>query len=109
MWLFTRYGFFSVVAGLRNTMLVRARSKDHLARLQRRFPVLLNCKIELSSERDYPCRLVVPRVDWLMVTTELMEDVNYNNFKDQVKASFGKTAMYLLQCYEVWSTMGGGK
>lgn len=105
MWLFTRYGFYSVAAGDRDSMLIRARSGDHLARLRQRFTTLKRYNIQYWPDRDYLCRLVVPRQVWADVAAKLTDELDYPNFKNEVASSFGKESDYLSRCHETWAVM----
>ena len=53
MWIFTKYGFFSIVCAyegrrsnpLPNLVMIRARAKEHLLALQERFPALQTLEV----------------------------------------------------------------
>ena len=71
MWLFTRYGFYSIACARRHdgsrdteTVMIRARLLDHLRNLQERFKVLLDKKILTTRDRDYRYRLIVSKDVW---------------------------------------------
>lgn len=99
MWIFTTYGFFSVVC-LNNRPLdgsplrgrlsvdkdrvaVRARVRSHLESLLKDYPDL-NVEILDTPGRDYACRIVVPKGVWATVMLELTQDIDYENFKGRV-------------------------
>jgi hypothetical protein len=90
VWLFTRYGFFSIASGSKGknidheTIMIRSRSADHLRRLQKRFPELQS-KIKSWQYRDYRYRLIVPKSVWVKVMTALAEEQEWSNFKDEAK------------------------
>ena len=93
MWLFTQYGFFSVVCARDltgktkdidpNTFMVRARSCQHLGSLQSRCADLRGFKISDTKNPDYRYRLVVPKSVWEQVASELTAEINYGNFKSR--------------------------
>lgn len=107
MWLFTRYGFLSVVRDVNNAgrVLIRARRRDHLERLCGRFG-LTAAKIQETPENDYPFRLFVGRAVWIGVAWAMAEDIDYGNFKDEVQRSEGATE-YERSLHSVWGTMHG--
>jgi hypothetical protein len=69
MWIFTKHGFYSAVCARQgdgkhgqlvdpNRIMVRARVRDHLEALKRRFPDLLGqCQIRESPDADYAYRI----------------------------------------------------
>jgi hypothetical protein len=69
MWIFTRYGFFSIACANKpgsgsidvDVVMVRSRLKEHLLNLQERFKdaSLAKLSIESSSHTDYRYRLVI--------------------------------------------------
>ncbi|MFM8791538.1 MAG: hypothetical protein ACKOFX_03505 [Solirubrobacterales bacterium] len=71
MWLFTQYGFYSVVCARDlqgdparvdpNTLMVRARCRRHLESLQKRFPQLAELAIDDTPNLDYRFRIVVAK------------------------------------------------
>lgn len=91
MWLFTRHGFFSAVAGKDadgrpdpDTIVVRARNRRHLDGLRAEMTDELRkrTKVTESDDTDYPCRIVLPRADFHDMLQFLAECVGYTNFKD---------------------------
>ena len=113
MWLFTQYGFFSIVSAkkLKNgnvsaeldpqTVLVRARDRRHLQNLQTRFADLRNLPVNQTSS-DYACRLIVPKATWVQVARELAEEIDYDNFKDHCFGSGLTDDMYETALHETW-------
>jgi type I restriction-modification system DNA methylase subunit len=96
MWLFTRYGFFSIASGTKldgsvdpKTIMIRSRSDDHLKKLQKRFLVLTG-KIKNWRYRDYRYRLIVLKAVWVKVMAELAEEQEWSNFKDEAKRFQGE-------------------
>lgn len=101
MWVFTKYGFFSIVQH-GQWYAVRARSRMHLERLKKRFEFLADTPIDEKSGTDYPCRIYMDRGDLLTVVTSLAGEISYTNFKKQVGT---KDAMYSRAVAAVWAIM----
>lgn len=93
MWLFTQYGFFSVVLARKvlhgqvtsesdpDSVMIRARVAQHLRNLQERFPDLSKAEIQQSDDTDYRYRMIVPKVVWTASLQRLGEELDYTNFK----------------------------
>ena len=103
MWLFVRYGFFSISI-FDGKFTVRARMKKHLEALQTRFPGLTQYPIETHPDRDYRYRIYVPRPTWETVMDELVREQEWSNFKQEV-ARFGGYDAYEDALHKVWKTM----
>jgi hypothetical protein len=118
MWLFTKYGFFSVVCARQGDgehgqpvdpqrMMIRARLESHLIALQNRFPELLGTiPVQQSKRTDYAFRLFVPKPVWMDIVSQLAEEMDFDNFKSEV-AEFqgGKGAAYVHALHNVWGVM----
>ena len=117
MWIFTKYGFFSVVCASKapsdlrgkvldkNVVMVRARARSHLLRLQKAY-ALMPFKIHTDTGTDYAFRMILPKKLWVEVAAELCRDIEYGNFKDAChKATDDHT--YHDALYKVWATMQG--
>jgi hypothetical protein len=118
MWLFTKYGFFSIVCARQgdggygrpvdtNRMMVRARAAEHLENLKANFPEELgSCEIVETHDTDYACRLFVEKSVWVRIAAELAEETDYDNFKSAVGAHLGsRGAEYVHRLHDVWSAM----
>lgn len=117
MWIFTRYGFFSAVCARQGNgkygqpvdpdrIMVRARMREHLESLKKRFPELLDGEIVDSAGTDYAYRLFIPRTVWAGVISALAEETDYDNFKSAVAHPQGRAgADYEDSLHEVWSVM----
>ena len=115
MWIFTKYGFFSVVCARRgfghpfepidpNRVMVRSRSRSHLEALQKRFSQAAG-EIMSFDGSDYPYRVFLPKSVWATIMAELSMEIDYDNFKSEVAES-GLTEPAYGQCLHlVWSTM----
>jgi hypothetical protein len=106
MWLFTRYGFFSIAEADNggSKLMVRARAKKHLEALQTRFPELAKLTILRRLNRDYKWRLIVPRAIWMSVVSEMTAEQTWSNVKDEVWR-FNKDAIYSNAMHSVWQLM----
>jgi len=111
MWLFTRYGFFSVACASEpggaldaDTLMIRARSKAHLQRLQLRFPAIGDTEIITTPNTDYRYRIVVPKSAWANTIAELATEQTWSNFKNEV-ARFGGRNEYEQALHEIWLIM----
>lgn len=104
MWIFTRYGFYSV-SFQKNRMAVRARVRRHLERLVERFPEeLQGTGIAVSDHADYRYRIHADRENWVRVVRALAEEQTWGNFKSEVGRFQGYDG-YERALHEVWATM----
>ena len=121
MWIFSRYGFYSIACGDNadgspdsQTVMIRARVAAHLRNLQDRFPDLAGAEILDWPHRDYRHRIVVPKAAWVRVVTQMAEEQVWSNFKKEVARYQGRDgSAYVQALYEVWNVMfavqrGGG-
>ena len=126
-WIFSRHGFFSVVASRGgdghpgdpidpDRVMVRARARDHLYALQNRFPDSLGqAAIHESASADYAFRLFVPKSVWADILSDLVGDIDYDNFKAEVagrpnsavvdRLSASARPMYEEALHDVWAVM----
>ena len=118
MWLFTKHGFYSAVCARQgdgkhhqgvdpDRIMVRARLREHLESLQKRFADLLGeCDIQTSANTDYAYRLFVSKEIWTQVLAGLAEETDYDNFKSEVATHQGSAgADYEHALHQVWSVM----
>ena len=110
MWLFTKYGFFSVVCAYGNRgepdkkwVMVRARLRRHLTALQRRFKNLQRYEIIDTDDTDYRWRLIVTKRLAKKIINELTHEINWTNFKDECHKA--KDPHYDTSLFQVWSIM----
>jgi hypothetical protein len=115
MWIFTRYGFYSVVCARQGDgshgqpvdsgrFMVRARVRRHLEALKGRFSELVGaCEIHQFSG-DYAFRIFVDKPIWSQVLAGLSEEVDYDNFKSEV-ARFQSSDEYEQSLHDVWEVM----
>lgn len=113
MWLFTPVGFFSIVkadakaAALHGDVLVvRARFRKDLETLIDRYikPDLEDThEIEELVQRDYPYRIYVDHVVLGSIMEQLVTEIDYTNFKNEVTKRQGHDRHALYS--EVWHVM----
>lgn len=114
MWLFTQYGFFSVVCardltdsepGIDDTrVMLRARRRAHLEAIRKRFAELKTCEILETANTDYRYRLVVSKAVWQQIAGILAAEIDYGNFKSRAHAHSGDPD-YVDALHDVWAIM----
>lgn len=108
MWMFTQYGFYSIVVDTtcRPKLMVRSRDRRHLVNLKKRFPLIRNAAIASCSKKDYPFRIHVTPRQWSKIAAKLAYEVNYPNFKDQSsKRRKNLGDAYVESLHEVWQAL----
>lgn len=104
MWIFCRYGFYSVTVLRNGDTYLRARSKNHLQRLRTRFPQLQqHTQLEHTPKRDYPWRQRVPALWWANMLRDLALEQDWSNFKDEAGRCHGKSSKYARTLHQIWS------
>ena len=114
MWLFTPYGFYSVVCGsgmsggawqlAPDLLMIRGRSRGHLEALQKRFPELQAGDVMETPDTDYRYRLLVAKDVWADVVRQLAAEIDYGNFKSRAAIQSGDPR-YVDALHEVWEVM----
>lgn len=90
MWIFTTFGFFSVVQKPGTDYLtLRARARDDLEALRARYLPTLSKTIS-GGGTYYPFRATVPHDELADAMVEIVRDVTYANFKSQVQHEAGE-------------------
>jgi hypothetical protein len=114
MWLFTRYGFFSVGCAQDkngqpdpNLLMIRARLKRHLIALKKAFKELKPSPIREDLGTDYRHRMLVPKPVWIRVLSQMAEEQEWSNFKNEVKQTQPVDWPYLEALHQVWDVMFG--
>lgn len=106
MWIVTDRGFFSVVdkGEPEGCLCVRARVRGDLENLCRLDSLASYADlIEDTKYSDYRFRVHVKREDWAGAAADLAEQIDYDNFKNAVKARQGKERESLYST--VWQTL----
>lgn len=101
MWVFTESGFVSAVRhhSIEGVVHVRARDRKSLEPLDD----LVAAGIVHTPDADYPYRLDVPDAEFSAWLTDVVANLEYPNFKDQVAQVRGYGFAGAL--HDVWSTM----
>lgn len=104
MWVFTPFGFFSVVAhrDQPDALLVRARARADLSELVKRLPAP-RPKVQRTPDADYAFRTVVKRKAWAKLMTDFADELDYDNFKNAVAARQGRARAHLY--HRVWAEL----
>ncbi len=108
MWIFTKWGFFSVTQTTRRAdqIQIRARARVHLENLQKAFPILERSPISETPENDYRFRIIVMRWRWEALGQKLTAAIDYSNFKGEVqRAGFARDM--LDELHRIWTIMFG--
>lgn len=107
MWIFTNFGFFSVVKkGSPGNLMVRARERSDLENLINKHGDTLGVTVKsitVTPEADYCCRVEVPQEAWSATLSNISNDIDYDNFKDSVYENQGYERAHVYT--SVWSTM----
>lgn len=106
MWLITPVGFFSVVRKPadvdRKTLTVRARVRADLDKLRAQYLPELG-PTQQSSINDYRFRATAPQVAVAAAMARLVENLDYANFKDEVKRRQGAARAHTY--HVVWDAL----
>ena len=118
MWLFTKYGFYSVVCARQgegqpgkpidpNRVMVRARLKTHLEALRKRFPAQLgDVSIVEMLQTDYRYRILLKKSTWTEILAALSDELDYGNFKAAADQHLGRPGReYVDSLHDVWEIM----
>lgn len=84
MWLYTDQGAVSVVKHReKDEVIVRSRDKETLEALcPTHYAMIIQTKAN-----DYPFRIFMSKADWSECLTDYVEQMEYHNFKDHIKAT----------------------
>ncbi|WP_312669048.1 NUDIX hydrolase [Stutzerimonas nitrititolerans] len=90
MWLFTKFGFFSVVKkGTNDDLTIRSRTRSDLDRLRNHYLPSLSAS-RAHEGTDYPWRATASASALAEAMSAIAQDIDYANFKDEVALSLGK-------------------
>ncbi len=105
MWLFTKYGFYSIVKDSNSAHYkCRARRKKDLVNLISNFKYLSEYEIHCDKKADYHYRIFISQNHFSMLMLSISNTVDYSNFKDSI--SKNKDQVNKVDHYsEVWETM----
>lgn len=106
MWLITPVGFFSVVQKASDvaadTLTVRARVCGDLEALREQYLPNLS-DVQESKTNDYRFRAVAPRADVAAAMANMVNHLQYSNFKNQVAKVQGSSRAHLY--HDVWDVL----
>jgi len=107
MWAFTKLGFYSVVRkkARGKTLVVRARARGDLEALRPYLPKKPEMKIIVLPVADYRYRIEVEQSVWSKLMAKLVNEIDYDNFKNSVAKHQGSARASLY--HDVWSVMMG--
>lgn len=102
MWLFTKFGFYSVVTTSERVdeFQVRARKREELVALQKVTGV--KHKIIATPKRDYQFRMIVSREEWVLIAEHLAREVDYGNFKNELRGAYHDAALSVWQIMDMY-------
>ena len=103
MWLFTTFGFYSVVQRPGDSDLtIRARARADLVRLKERYLPKMG-KIRSGEGTDYPYRASTSHEAFAHAAAAIARDIDYSNFKNAVKSKMGAGRAHTYS--KVWSAL----
>lgn len=106
MWLFTKFGFFSVVIDQKNKDVykVRARKRNDLEQLKFGIRSLSKCTVHEDKRADYHFRIFVNKGQLKEIMDVLSDTLDYPNFKDMISESDNQNDK-LDSYHQVWEVM----
>ena len=108
MWLITSIGFFSIVQKPGDSedgmLTIRARAKGDLDALREKYLSTLG-KTASDSGTDYRYRARAPREDIAKAMMNIVQDINYHNFKTEVQKRQGSARAKTY--HGVWDVLYG--
>ncbi|WP_368162422.1 hypothetical protein [Aeromonas sp. s6] len=103
MWLFTKFGFFSIVQKDQDgTLTIRSHTKGDLDRLRNHYLPSLSPS-RAQSETDYPWRANASAAALKEAMSTIVQEIDYSNFKSEVGLSTGHARAKRYS--KVWSAM----
>lgn len=117
MWVFSTKGMYSAVETFQDPHMLQIRARDRKD-LENLAPYVKKLKIIHTPTRDYEWRIVLSKTKWAAVLSQITTEIDYNNFKDEVKKKQGATRASTYSgvwsvCLEIggtigrWSRLGG--
>lgn len=106
MWLFTKYGFYSIVQDEndKNLFKVRARKKEDIEGLQKDVFGISESKIYEDKRADYRYRIFINSEKLTEIMIRLSNSLDYSNFKNSIyqnKVQKDKLDSY----HQIWDVM----
>jgi hypothetical protein len=105
MWIFTGFGYFSVIEHRddKKLLLVRSRVKGDLEQLQKKCLPNLGDIVETPTGADYPYRALAWRTEFADAMSKAVFNIDYTNFKSGISRTQGHARHDLYM--KVWSIM----
>lgn len=106
MWLFTKYGFYSIIQDEKDNTLfkVRARKKADLQELQNNVAEISGCSIHQDLKADYRFRIFINQKQLESLMIQLSNSLDYSNFKDSIYRNESQKDK-LDSYHQVWDVM----
>lgn len=104
MWIFTRYGFLSIVQhnDYPNILIVRSRFKGHIQR------IFGDVEVEKNAGTDYEYRTEIPKAKVAKIISDLIADIDYGNFKNELGVKLQQLdKTYVSRCWVAYEAMSG--
>jgi hypothetical protein len=99
MWLMTTKGFISAVAHRDNPELIMIRARERTTLVQ----LLPGKEIIETPSADYRYRCTLPKLEWILLVSDLAQGVDYPNFKTAAAKVKSNSPAYLDFLHKVWS------
>lgn len=105
MWLYLKTGFYSVVYKPpcnKDELLVRARSKGDIEKLQKQLKAKYNYDGEVvdSPKADYAYRMILPREIFASFISSAAMELDYDNFKNTTCGKDYQRHDAYMKCWE---------
>lgn len=97
MWLFTRWGFYSITCARQgddastgneidaHSLVIEAFNEQHLTALKSHLPDLIgNCLIKEVAESEFRFHMIVDKNIWSQVMLSLSQELNYDDFREEM-------------------------
>jgi len=103
MWVFTRDGFLSIVEHNLNSniLIVRSRFKNHIQK------IFGEVNVEEDAGTDYEYRAEIPKEKVAKVMSDLVKDIDYPNFKNELGRLKKIDSPYVRRCWAVYEVVQG--
>ena len=86
--------------------MVRARVREHLEALQKRFSELGDAELIETPNADYRYRIIVDKAAWAGAVRRMILELDYTNFKNAADSRQGRRGTaYIHALHRVWEIM----
>lgn len=104
MWIFSKYGFYSITEVPGKTGLYQIRSRNEVDLINLLKECHLKKEIVKKKNSDYEFRIYVKHSELIIITKILTLSIDYDNFKDVV-STIPNQQKKLSAYHEIWFTM----